>query len=336
MTIPLTIAVAAYNVAPWLPRCLNSLPGNENLEILLIDDGSTDETGAICEEFARRDSRVRVIHRENGGLSVVRNQSIAEARGEYLWFIDGDDTLAPGAAESILPLLEDYRPELLRFGYRRIDEKGNSAPWRLPYGDGLYTGDGLTPLQLDTISYPKVLDYGTPRVLSACCCLCRREFLLTHKLRFVSEREILSEDYLFVLQAMCAASRVYVCGITSYEYHYRAGSLSNTPQPNMMVQKRKLWAAYWESVPREEREAQARMKNFYIDCVYHCFTVACRTSRSPAEATAAIRPLLEDPVLQQCLRDNWDRIGSLKVWCICVLMRCRAANAMYRLYRLCK
>ena len=88
-----SVVVPAYNVEDYLPKCLSCLSAQtyRNLEILLIDDGSTDGTAAICDEYAARDSRVRVFHQENQGICAVRTRGIAESRGEFLIFPDGDD-----------------------------------------------------------------------------------------------------------------------------------------------------------------------------------------------------------------------------------------------------
>ncbi|MEE0059289.1 MAG: glycosyltransferase family 2 protein [Acutalibacteraceae bacterium] len=93
----ITISVAVYNVEQYLPRCIESIINQtyKNIEILLVDDGSLDGSAKICDEYATKDSRIKVIHKKNGGVADVRNMSIAEAKGEYIALIDGDDWLDP-------------------------------------------------------------------------------------------------------------------------------------------------------------------------------------------------------------------------------------------------
>lgn len=95
----ISVIVPVYKVEQYLPRCVDSLLHQtyENLEIILVDDGSPDRCGEICEEYARKDPRIRVIHKENGGLSSARNAGIDVARGEYLGFVDSDDWVEPEA-----------------------------------------------------------------------------------------------------------------------------------------------------------------------------------------------------------------------------------------------
>lgn len=89
----ISVIVPVYNVAPYLPRCIDSILAQSfgDFELLLIDDGSTDVSGAICDEYARKDKRIKVFHKENGGLSDARNYGMERARGDYISFVDSDD-----------------------------------------------------------------------------------------------------------------------------------------------------------------------------------------------------------------------------------------------------
>ena len=88
-----SVIVPVYNVEPYLAQCVASLRGQTcpDLEILLVDDGSTDGSGLLCDGFAREDPRIRVIHKANGGLSSARNAGLDRARGTYIYFVDSDD-----------------------------------------------------------------------------------------------------------------------------------------------------------------------------------------------------------------------------------------------------
>ena len=100
----ISVIVPVYNVEGYLARCVDSILGQtyENLEVILVDDGSRDGSGALCDAFARQDHRVKVIHKPNGGLSSARNTGIDAAQGEYLAFVDSDDWLEPDAYAQML------------------------------------------------------------------------------------------------------------------------------------------------------------------------------------------------------------------------------------------
>lgn len=100
----ITIIIPVYNKEAYLPRCLDSVLAQsvKDLEILLVDDGSTDGSAGVCDSYAQKDSRIRVIRRENGGASAARNTGIEEAKGEYIGFVDADDWIEPGMYETLL------------------------------------------------------------------------------------------------------------------------------------------------------------------------------------------------------------------------------------------
>ena len=95
----ISIIVPIYNTEQYLPRCIDSILSQSltDFELLLIDDGSIDGSGAICDAFAEKDNRVRVFHKENGGVSSARNLGLNEAKGEWVCFVDSDDELMPNA-----------------------------------------------------------------------------------------------------------------------------------------------------------------------------------------------------------------------------------------------
>lgn len=131
MSTPLiSVIVPVYNIEKYLERCVTSICKQtyNNLEIILVDDGSTDRSGALCEELAQRDERIRVFHKENGGSSSARNLGIAQARGEYLGFVDSDDYISPEMYELLYDVVKEYDTEIAQIGRDEIDEQGNYMP----------------------------------------------------------------------------------------------------------------------------------------------------------------------------------------------------------------
>ena len=127
----ISVIVPVYNVAPYLRQCVDSILSQSytHLEVLLIDDGSTDESGAICDEYAQQDSRVKVIHKPNGGLSSARNVGLSLASGEWISFVDSDDWLDTNIYQKCIDELERYPDlDLVRFfvNYAYLDEDTNS------------------------------------------------------------------------------------------------------------------------------------------------------------------------------------------------------------------
>jgi glycosyltransferase involved in cell wall biosynthesis len=118
----ISIIVAAYNIEAYLPRCLDSLLAQSypNLEIIVVDDGSTDGTGAICDKYKTKDFRITVIHQLNQGLSGARNTGLALAAGDYIGYVDGDDWIEPDMYRAMLEACEEECAQLAVCAYRQI------------------------------------------------------------------------------------------------------------------------------------------------------------------------------------------------------------------------
>ena len=129
----ITVIVPVYNIMEYLPRCVHSITAQtyENLEILLVDDGSTDGTGALCDELAKEDVRIRVIHKENGGSSSARNLGLSVAKGDYVGFVDSDDYVSADMYEKLVMGILQYADKnvaIAQVGRDEIDEQGNLLP----------------------------------------------------------------------------------------------------------------------------------------------------------------------------------------------------------------
>ncbi|MBR3475178.1 MAG: glycosyltransferase family 2 protein [Oscillospiraceae bacterium] len=138
-TVKISVLVPVCNVARFLPRCLDSLTAQtmQDIEILMIDDGSTDESGEICAAYAARDGRFRLIRQENRGLFGAWNRGLDEAGGEYLMFVDGDDWVEPDFCETPWRCASEQDADLVLFRYRRASEEGEpfpAAPVSVPVG----------------------------------------------------------------------------------------------------------------------------------------------------------------------------------------------------------
>jgi glycosyltransferase involved in cell wall biosynthesis len=211
MSTPLfSLIVPVYNVAPYLPRCLESLaaltpPADE---IIVVDDGSTDDCPRILAEFAPRLPQMRVIRQENGGLSAARNTGLDAARGKYLAFVDSDDFVEPDAYTEVLRLAEDEHLDMVLFNAR-------------------FHNEGRQP---DAPIYP---DATTTEIISGKEWLCRRlqagrflhmvwmhlyrrDFIEAHQFRFIPR--LIHEDVIWTTEALLAAKRIRYLDQISINY----------------------------------------------------------------------------------------------------------------------
>lgn len=126
----ISVIVPVYNIQGYLERCVRSICAQtyKDLEIILVDDGSTDGSGEICDRLAKEDNRIRVFHKENGGSSSARNLGIREAMGEYLGFIDSDDYIEPDMYELLADGIIRYGLNMAQISRDEVDEEGNRMP----------------------------------------------------------------------------------------------------------------------------------------------------------------------------------------------------------------
>ncbi len=128
----ISIIVPIYKVEPYLDRCIRSIVAQTytNIEIILVDDGSPDNCPAICDDWAKRDSRIKVIHKENGGLSDARNAGLAIATGELISFIDSDDSIAPEFLEQLHRALIEHNADIAECAVSYVSESGETLRQR--------------------------------------------------------------------------------------------------------------------------------------------------------------------------------------------------------------
>lgn len=149
-----SVIIPVYNVQDFLRECLNSVvhQSYSNLEILLIDDGSTDASGEICDEYARSDARVRVIHKSNGGQASARNAALELARGEFLTFVDSDDVADVDLVRTLLNLIKTFSVKIAMCGYKAFESSAQIAEIRAHAAKFKEAGDEILSGGQDTVS----------------------------------------------------------------------------------------------------------------------------------------------------------------------------------------
>ncbi len=217
----LSVIVPVYKVEQYLPKCVDSLLCQdlppEEYEIILIDDGSPDRCGAICDEYAAGHPHIKVIHRPNGGLSAARNTGIEVAQGQYVQFVDSDDYLEPNVLKFLVGKMEHNQLDVLRFNYQNVNGRYEvfepnkvSKPF-VDYRDEVC--DGLTFLneRLGFACY-------------ACQFMIRRELL--NDCRF--KEGIYFEDTEWTPRLLLQAGRVTSSDLIVYNYLMRKGSITKS------------------------------------------------------------------------------------------------------------
>lgn len=220
----LSIIVPVYNIAQYLNDCVQSVltQSFQDWELMLVNDGSTDQSPMHCEEWAKKDKRIRVIHKTNGGLSDARNAGLLEAKGEYIHFLDGDDFYTSvNVLQTLMEQIEQYQQTdtLLFCRVDKYEDTGKENKERP------YDADLINQTESTTIIFEHLL--RTQRFnMSACFQILRRECLMENQLFF--EKGLLSEDVDWSMALWQHLKIVKAVNCYGYCYRHRSASITTT------------------------------------------------------------------------------------------------------------
>lgn len=274
----ISVIVPVYKVEKYLARCVDSIINQtyKNLEIILVDDGSPDGCGAMCDEYAKRDERIKVIHKENSGQSAARNAGLDLATGDYIGFVDSDDRLAPGAYENLLKVLDGKSDAIANFMYEREFSNGTRCPSIIPH-----TKDEI--ISVENYVSELMMHVGD---VSACTKLFPRGVI--GDLRFAVG--ILNEDLLFMLEIATKIKEIVFVGKVGYYYFVREGSTSwGYGKAIVDMQKNALWALGFVSEKYPALKSRAIRFALYQNMAYLLALPKDLAKRSNASFKSAIR-----------------------------------------------
>lgn len=213
----ISIVVPIYKVEEYLDKCVNSLINQSytNIEIILVDDGSPDSCPEMCDNYAQQDSRIKVIHKENGGLSDARNTGMRVTKGEYILFVDSDDYIDLDTCEHFIEIINNQKPDIIVGNAKRMEgSKVLQMSHKLNTKSKAITGGDYLKQELKTKTM----------YMAAWLNLYSRAFLLANKLEF--KVGILHEDEQFTPRAFLKAEGVIGTDISFYNYIIREGSIT--------------------------------------------------------------------------------------------------------------
>ncbi len=219
----ISVIVPIYKIERYIGICIESIINQtyRNLEIILVDDGSPDRCPEICDLYAQKDSRIKVIHKKNGGLVSARKAGIIAATGEYIGYVDGDDWVGAGFYESLVSAMKASNADMVCAGQSR-DLFEKSFRFCDNVTSGLYEGEKLKKLQTEMMSFGAYHQLGISTYVWNK--LFRREVLLQNQLN-VDERISIGEDAAVTYPVLMDCKRVYVTDNCAYHYRQREDSM---------------------------------------------------------------------------------------------------------------
>ena len=301
----ISIIIPVYNVEEYLKRCVDSALQQtlQDLEIILVDDGSPDNSPEICDRYAAAEDRVKVIHKENGGLASARNAGLKIAQGDYIFFLDSDDWLESDGIETLYRTAEQYQVDFVR--YRAIRTGWPGLPENAPcmvepvreLKEGLYDRERIRAEVLPRLLSTPQLTMGA--VVGAWGSLYDRDFLVRNDL-FFSEEVKFSEDQIFSAKVVLAAEQFFFIDTAGvYHYFYNKKSISKSFRAGRWDScKETIRLAEEEFSGNPEYDFTAQLNQLRWFCVFLALSEYKRL-KSFREEYEYCRRVLHDPVLKQ-------------------------------------
>lgn len=306
----ISVIVPVYNVEKYLPRCMESLLNQtlKDIEIIMVDDGSTDRSGDLCEEYSRVDSRVKVIHKINGGLGFARNSGIDTAVGEYIAFADSDDYVSLDMYYKLYNAAVNNNADTCICGSNRVYSNCSIGIFENPVEKGKYDKDKIkNSILINLIGSPPDYPYDDYIGMPVWKGIYSRKIITSNNLRFCSEREFISEDIIFQMDYYKWAECVAVIPDALYFHCENEFSLTTSYKPDRF---KKYIILYLELIKRSNamgihENALQRIERTFISGSRICIIQEASNSYKIGKKNALknIKSICCDSLLQKVLTD---------------------------------
>jgi glycosyltransferase involved in cell wall biosynthesis len=263
LNVKISVVVPVYDIESYLSDCIDSLINQtfKNIEIILIDDGSPDHCGKICDDYALRDKRIKVIHKENGGPVSARNAGYEASTGNWVMYLDGDDWLDTNIYETLASCVTRYEElDVVFWNWTRTRTEWTISGWKSDTDEKLYVGEECLNLAYHTLVYKSGIS-------TSVCKLIRKEFAEKYGLSHNVKLSLLAEDVEFSLRVFSVAKKALFVRKCGYHYRYNPTSIThliNKDNPRLIVEAFSEIRKYILKLPEPERFIQV----FYQRVLY--------------------------------------------------------------------
>lgn len=334
-----SVVLPIYNVEMYLERCIESIVNQtyKNLEIILVDDGSPDHCPQICDEWGKKDSRVRVVHKVNAGLGMARNTGIEHATGKYICFFDSDDYVKTDTIEKIVGLAEKVNADIVTFGYSNVDNNGLVKNEYVPSTvKEIFRGKEVQEEFLPDMLAERKESVNKRLHMSAWASLYSMKLIKESGWKFVSEREIIAEDVYSLLVLYKSVQCVAVLSEALYFYCDNGASLTHTYRKDRY---KKIEKFYIETTQKAKQLGYSEKVIDRVRMPYYSFTIAAlkmisRANCSYREKRHYINEIMDSETFRTLINemDYAEESFSRKV--LWMMMKFKLTDICYVLLRL--
>lgn len=278
-----SVVVAIYNVEKYIRECIDSIihQSYKNFELILVDDGSPDNCGDICDEYAKRDSRIRVIHKKNGGVVSARNVGLSAAAGEYVFNVDGDDYIDEALFQKIADIAEEYDPGIIVFDPIQLVD-GKKIFEKKYLKKGLYTGKELSAVK-EKLIYNSMSPSNSGIIAHTITFKAvKKEILRKYQMR-VPENIKCGEDFAVAIPLIFDADKVYFSNIDGYYYRRHEASLTHVLDRYAIEDICNLTVFMEDVLDYEKYQTGSQMTVYITNRLFYALVSACRNLNSYSE-----------------------------------------------------
>ena len=326
----ISVIVPVYKVEKYLERCVSSLINQslKDMEIILVDDGSPDQSGALCERLQEMDERILVIHKKNGGLSSARNAGMKIACGKYIGFVDSDDDVELDMFQTMIEAAELNNADFVMADYIRFTQEGNATLVSTNLKDGNYLKEDIIKNIYPSLVMGKNIDYGP--ILAVWHCIYNRSFLIANNITFAEDVKW-SEDNLFsAMVGYCANRFVYLKGKGLYHYYQNPGTITTSYREGAWdIYKRmnEYMTNYFGAKKEYDFEYQLKLHLIYYEC--NVIRLECQHAQNMRSARVNVKKILRDVTLSNCFKNFKIPVNiSAKLYLQLLLMKYKLAGLL--------
>lgn len=336
-----SIVVPVYKVERYIRPCIESLQAQtlEDLQIILVDDGSPDTCGSICDEYAARDSRIHVIHKANGGVSAARNDGLAAATGQWVIFCDSDDWMEKDALERLVKVGEQEQADVVFGDIYQV--KGEARSLRVFFKNEFATSDRNLIESMIATNFCRAycfdppaggpaLGYGGPWNK-----LVRRELLVDHDIRFDLRVKGIFDDVIYSAHILAAAGRVAYAHIPVYNYRLLTDSITQTYKPQLLQINEAIFTAWEEFMAQYGLQEQMRIP-YYANVIRRLENAMCLyyfNKKNPmklAQKVKELDQLMDTEPYRSAIRDADESKQSSRY--LRLVLRCARTGSAWMLW----
>ena len=325
-----SLVVPVFNTAKYLGRCIDSIlhQSYKNIEIVLVDDGSTDESGKLCDYYSKEYNNIIVIHKCNEGLGLARNTGIENATGDYITFVDSDDYIGPDHIEMMMFEIAKNNADVCYTGFSSVIGDTIEKYPNILAGKVIDNNQSII-----TEIIPRMCgqtgSYGDSIQMSVCMALYDRKIIDSFDVSFKSERQFVSEDLLFNIDYLIHSHKVVINEKAEYYYYMNLDSLSHGYSATRFDRSKRMM----NELIRVTKElgirelCQQRILNSFISTSRNCLQLEEKNKYKNKNSFTSFKSIIDDKDLQYALRT----IDNANVRFRARLVNCLIRNRQYKL-----